>query len=42
MSLSKWHSTNGSFGGKVGVGGGRGGGGGEVTLKDLDHRKNKG
>ena len=40
MILSKLHLTNGSFGGKVGVGGGRGGGG--VTLKDLDHRKNKG
>ena len=36
MILSKWHSTNGNFGGKVGVWGG------EVTLKDLDHRQNKG
>ena len=41
MILSKWHSTNGSFGGKVGVGGGKDVGG-EVTLKDLDHRQNKG
>ena len=28
MILSKWHSTNGSFGGKIGAGGGRRGGGG--------------
>ena len=41
MILSKWHSTNGSFGGKVGVGGGRRDGL-EVTSKDLDHRQNKG
>jgi hypothetical protein len=40
MILSKWHSTNGSFGGKVGAGGGveEVGGGLEVTLKDLDNR----